>query len=87
MKSTGTALPPVESMSVTEVQAELRATTGKPWQSDADGPRRQVLWKRLDKLVAEGRLKPEPAPTAPPGAMEGRPKPPELQALVTRFGG
>jgi hypothetical protein len=85
------ALPPVESMSLDEVQAELRLVTGKPWRSDADGLRRQALWKRLDKLAAEGRLKPNPAPTTVPAPAEGRraqrAKPPDLQELVTRFGG
>jgi hypothetical protein len=31
-------------MTLAEVQAELRSITGTPWQSDADGARRQALW-------------------------------------------
>jgi hypothetical protein len=74
-------------MSPEEVQDELRRVTGTPWQSDADGARRRALWQRLDKLAAEGKLKPNPSPTAVPAPAEGRPKPPDLQELVTRFGG
>jgi hypothetical protein len=81
------ALPQVESMTLGGIQAELRQVTGKPWTSDADGARRQALWKRLDHLAAEGQPKPKPSPTAAPPRAEGRPKPPGLQELVARFGG
>jgi hypothetical protein len=71
---------PIEEMSLAEVQAELRRITGLPWASDADGPRRKALWRRLDQLVAKGGV-----------AAEGRrrsgsdPRPPPRQPLLPRL--
>jgi hypothetical protein len=44
---------PVASMTIEEVGAELRRVTGTPWANDADGPRRQALWRRLDQLTTD----------------------------------
>jgi hypothetical protein len=79
------ALPPVDCMTPAEVQDELRRVSGTPWQSDADGPRREALWKRLDILAAEGRVNSKPSPAASPPSAKARP--PDLQTLVARFGG
>jgi hypothetical protein len=93
---------PVGEMTLAEVQAELRRITGTPWQSDADGPRWQALWRRLDELVAAGALS-EPPPSPAREAMSSTPapteaphkispslgtsgSPPDLQALVDRAG-
>jgi hypothetical protein len=77
-------------MTATEVTDELRRTTGTPWKDESDGPRRAPLWRRLDELEAQGRLPPNSAPTAVPPPAEGHhaqcAKPPDLQALVARFG-
>jgi hypothetical protein len=87
----------VASMTLAEVQAELRALTGTPWSSTADGPRQQALWRRLDQLVAreeasasEGEGNTFTGESAftksnllPSPAASG---PPDLQALITRFG-
>jgi hypothetical protein len=88
---------PISSMALAErrealaeVQAELRAVSGKPWadelaELDADGARRQTLWRRLDQLVADGAVSESPpAPASPP---ENKARPPDLQELVARFGG
>jgi hypothetical protein len=45
--------PPAE-MSLAEVRDELRRVTGTAWSDEAAGPYRQLLWKRLDALVAAG---------------------------------
>jgi hypothetical protein len=42
---------PVEQMTLEQIQDELRRVTGTPWKTEADGPRRQALWRRLDQLV------------------------------------
>jgi hypothetical protein len=47
---------PPASMTLAEVRAELKRVTGTPWASDADGARRQALWRRLDQLVADGTI-------------------------------
>jgi hypothetical protein len=37
------------------VRAELRLITGSPLRGDADRLRRQMLWRRLDQLIAACR--------------------------------
>jgi hypothetical protein len=46
--------PHPETMSLADVQTELRAISGTPLRTDEDHLlRRQALWKRLDLLTAE----------------------------------
>jgi hypothetical protein len=81
-------------MTLDEIQAELRQFFGKPWTSESDGARRQALWRRLDKLVAEqsGRLTllptgPDVGPPDPDTEpIDERPRRPDLEALVDRAG-
>jgi hypothetical protein len=73
---------PVGEMTLAEIRAELRSITGTPWQSDADGPRRQALWRRLDELVAAGAGSgPEPPPATAPA--EIKPNPPDIPNVRT----
>jgi hypothetical protein len=89
--------PPAE-MSLAEVQAELRRVTGLPWTDEADGARRQTLWRRLDQLVADGTVSTVETVPAAEGEVKSGPapsdsspspaslKPPDLQELVDRAG-
>jgi|SRR5215471_11960145 len=47
--------PSKNNLELAQVQAELRAISGTPMQSDADRLRRQALWQRLDALTGGGR--------------------------------
>jgi hypothetical protein len=61
---------PPSSMTLAEVRAELKRVTGTPWSTDADGARRQALWRRLDQLIAEGAVS---GPETPPAATKSNP--------------
>jgi hypothetical protein len=42
-----------ELMTLKQIQAELRAVSGTPLRFEGDRLRRQQLWQRLDRLIAE----------------------------------
>jgi hypothetical protein len=46
--------PPVETMRLDQIKAELRVISGTPLRSEDDRLRRQALWQRLDQLIAVG---------------------------------
>jgi hypothetical protein len=41
----------IETMTLDQIQAELRVISGPPLRSEVDRIHRQVLWRRLDQLV------------------------------------
>jgi hypothetical protein len=53
----------IASMTLEQVQAELRSVTGTRWRSPEDPLRRQLLWRRLDELMKEQPVKTRPGPT------------------------
>jgi hypothetical protein len=55
------ALIAVETMSLEQIQAELRMISGTPYRSQADVARRRDLWRRLDHLVREAERPAEAA--------------------------
>jgi hypothetical protein len=45
-------VPPVETMRLDQIKAELRVISGTALRSEDDRLRRQALWRRLDHLIA-----------------------------------
>jgi hypothetical protein len=43
----------IETMTLEQIQAELRVISGTPLRSEVDRIHRQELWRRLDQLVRE----------------------------------
>jgi hypothetical protein len=64
----------VSTMTLEEVQAELRPITGTPYRDEADRLRRMTLWLRLDVLTAQARQATTPA-EAPAEVVQQAPAP------------